>query len=504
MNYFITNRQDVLTSSIEIAQVQRLRIFDALHQDAAIITLDYNHDHELVERKLNVHGRVINLYQFFQQLDYNHSVANDHETVDQVFKQFGGQVKNDCVYKNDKKRVQVVYNRDRLYSLNYYDQFGFLDRSDYYDCGCLSYTDFFEDRGRKVVRQYFDNDGQPVIECFYRGGKGNYPVLTLIKLTYRHHAYYFDTQDELRAFFLDELVQRDPEATFISDRSDATLKAFQLMKHSAHKYQVFHSAFTVDGQLNSKLFDVYKPLPEMLKAGELQGIISSTKQEAVDAGQRFNTEHSYAIPVTYLSDELLNKKIPFENRIPYQLIAVSRLSEVKRLDHLINTVILLHDKFPKIDLKIYGYDENIDNYATSTSLKKIVKDHQAESYVHFCGYLDNLDDVYETADIEVLTSSFEGFAMALLEASGHACPVVSYDINYGPSEIIEEGKNGRLVPAGDLHSLYKTLFELLSDRSKLRYYSSNRQQVAQKYSFDNVKKQWQNFLANENLLAKNK
>ena len=291
----------------------------------------------------------------------------------------------------------------------------------------------------------------------------------------------------------------DPQAAFISDRSDYTFAAFRLMKYLIPRYQVLHSTFTMDGQPQGELFPIYKQVPELLEKKYLTGLISATAQEAQDAGQRFQTTVSYGIPVTYLDRSLLLKDIHFDQRHPGQLIAVARLTGVKRLDQLIATVIKLRPKHPNVDLKIYGFDDSWDNYATSTHLKQLVREQGADDFVHFSGFRHDLTPVYKTADLEVLTSSYEGFAIALLEAQGHACPAVSYDVNYGPAEIIEDGKSGRLLPAGDTNALYATLDQLLSNRETLREYSAHAQQAAAKYSFENVLAVWEKFLRAEKL-----
>lgn len=496
--YFITSREDLLTSAIELAQVKRMHIFDQLKRPAKIVTMQYNWAHHQVETKLGVAGRVINLYQYFQQLPYKYSTT-DQDLINQLTSQRGFRVQGDTAYRDDKKRIKINMNGDRLYYVDYLDRFGFSDRRDFYDNGCLSYSEFFEDRARVVMRQYYDGQGRPKLIYHYRGGKGNVPVLTLIQLFDRQQLWQFDSEAELRAYFLDRLAHEDEQAVFISDRSDFTMKEFALMQAQAPRYQVFHSAFTENGQVNGKLFDVYKSVKAALANHQLTGLISATRQEAADAGKRFATTASYAIPVTYIADQQLSKRIPFSQRKKGQLIAVARLTNVKRLDHLVSTVILLHRKHPNVSLNIYGYDDSWNNYATSHSLKRLVQDRQAGDYIHFCGYQHDLTAVYETAQIEVLTSSYEGFAMALLEAQGHGCPAVSYDINYGPAEIINDGVSGRLIPAGDTHTLYVVLDELLSNPVKLQRYAAHAQEAAAKYSFDNVAKQWQNFLTREDL-----
>lgn len=496
MFYFITSREDLLTSAIELAQVKRMHIFDYLKVKSSIVTLQYNWAHYQVEKKLGVTDRVINLFQYFQQLPYHYD-DDDQVLIDQLLKQPGFQVNGLVASWDGNQRIIAHLNGPRLYYVDYRDRFGFTDRRDFYDNGCLTYTEFFEDRSRVVTRQYYDGQGRPKIVYHYRGGEGNSPVLCLIQLFDQGNWWNFDDEAGLRAYFMDRLAVADSQAVFISDRSDYTMKEFTLMHEQLPRYQVFHSAFTEDGRPNGKLFAVYDPVKQALVDGQLTGLISDTQQEAADARQRFATPASYGIPVTYIPDAVLQKKVPFDRRKPGQLIAVARLTNGKRLDHLINTVILLHKKHPDVDLKIYGYDDEWNNYATSHALKKLVQDKQASGYIHFCGYKHDLTTVYETAQLEVLTSSYEGFAMVLLEAQGHGCPAVSYDINYGPAEIIKDQVSGRLLPAGDVHALYTVLNELLSHPATLKDYADHAQAVAAKYSFEHVAGRWQDFITAE-------
>ena len=56
---------------------------------------------------------------------------------------------------------------------------------------------------------------------------------------------------------------------------------------------------------------------------------------------------------------------------------------------------------------------------------------------------------YKAADLFVLSSDFEGFANVLAEALSWGTPTLSTDCPYGPSEILECGRYGMLVPPGD-------------------------------------------------------
>ena len=53
----------------------------------------------------------------------------------------------------------------------------------------------------------------------------------------------------------------------------------------------------------------------------------------------------------------------------------------------------------------------------------------------------------------LMTSRFEGYPLSTLESISHGCPVVSYDIKYGPREQITEGEDGFLVESGNIRAM---------------------------------------------------
>ncbi len=145
-------------------------------------------------------------------------------------------------------------------------------------------------------------------------------------------------------------------------------------------------------------------------------------------------------------------------------------------------------------LDLYGYPDATNHYAEKRKIEKTIQELSLEGVVAFKGYTENLESAYDTAQIFGLTSIMEGFDLSLLEAISHGVVGVTYDVNYGPNEIVQDGINGYVTPYGDIHALAEKIQLLLSDRDKMQQMSTNAYESANRYSEENVWKKWHNVL----------
>ena len=101
---------------------------------------------------------------------------------------------------------------------------------------------------------------------------------------------------------------------------------------------------------------------------------------------------------------------------------------------------------------------------------------QAESLglsalVDFAGFQSNPLPWINLADALILTSDYEGFGNVIVEALALGTPVVATDCHWGPSEILENGRYGLLVPCGDVAATSLALKSVLQtqwNKEKLR------------------------------------
>ncbi|KPQ20039.1 MAG: Glycosyltransferase [Halomonas sp. HL-93] len=95
--------------------------------------------------------------------------------------------------------------------------------------------------------------------------------------------------------------------------------------------------------------------------------------------------------------------------------------------------------------------------AGRNTLEVLAKELGVAERVIFVGFQRDPVQFYQTADLFVLSSDYEGFGNVLVEALASGTPVVSTDCPSGPSEILEGGRFGRLVPVGDEAALFRAM-----------------------------------------------
>ncbi len=131
-------------------------------------------------------------------------------------------------------------------------------------------------------------------------------------------------------------------------------------------------------------------------------------------------------------------------------------------------------------------------------LEKMIK----KDNIKLIGIRKDIFDFYKKASIFVLSSKKEGFPNALIEAMACGCACVAFDCPYGPSEIIENYKNGILVENQNEEKLKEAIELLIKDENLRKKLAKEAVKVKEKYSIEKIADEWENAI--EEVLKKAK
>lgn len=157
--------------------------------------------------------------------------------------------------------------------------------------------------------------------------------------------------------------------------------------------------------------------------------------------------------------------------------AVGRLSGEKGFDVLIRSVHALVSRGLDARLVIVGEGSERAN------LEGLVRELRLGDRVRLAGWQADVKGHFEAMDVFALSSLREGLPNVLLEAMALEVPVVSTRVN-GVPRLIQDGRNGLLVNAGDLGGLTTALAELLTNAAlRAAFRAAGRRTVETRYSF---------------------
>ncbi|MCX7564725.1 glycosyltransferase [Sulfitobacter sp. F26169L] len=143
------------------------------------------------------------------------------------------------------------------------------------------------------------------------------------------------------------------------------------------------------------------------------------------------------------------------------LVTVSRLElEGKPIHECIEAFCQIKDDFPHVDYLVYGVG------AGQKQLEVQIEQLGCGDRVKLAGYSTEPLRIFRNAIASVYPTTTEGFGLSILEALSNGCPVISYDVNYGPREMIVSGKNGELVPRADIQAIAKAMRKVLSQPAR--------------------------------------
>ena len=160
-----------------------------------------------------------------------------------------------------------------------------------------------------------------------------------------------------------------------------------------------------------------------------------------------------------------------------KIIAVGSLLMVKGFDMLLEAWDKIFRRHPDWLLEITG--EGIDRPYLEQQM-------QTMQNVRILPNTHDIASRYMSGEIFVMTSRYEGFGLALLEAMSFGLAPVAFDCDFGPREIISEGHDGFLVPVGNIDLLSERLEYLMNNEAERHTMGARAIEKSRQFQVDKV------------------
>ena len=201
-------------------------------------------------------------------------------------------------------------------------------------------------------------------------------------------------------------------------------------------------------------------------------------------GDAMNYPKARRVEVIPNFTDVVNMDSPKSSSSQNSCLFVGRLSPQKNPLRLLCMWKDIVAKHPNWVLDIYGTGELEERVRAEIARLGI------DNSVIMHGYTKDMAQVYAGAEMLLLCSHTEGLPMVVMEAMRYGLPVVSTDCQYGPADMIENGKNGFLVTQNDDEAFVNAVSELMADEALRKRMGERARKTSARYSREAIVERW--------------
>ncbi|NPC94350.1 glycosyltransferase [Bacillus sp. WMMC1349] len=483
--FFTTSSVKETFGGLTEAMLQRGRLFSEFAgQKTTVVTFNYDPTYPkiisslLTRQKINQDIKIVNLYEYFK-----------------------GEEASLPVVKHVIDQEGLKFHKDpKLNAYRYYDNGLYVYYKRFTDDGKLVVADYFNKQRKRVKREEYTEEGyihritymdleynKPRQELFFRNDGSCYMskwlTMTKDKKAVRAEKInlferngdvraVFSSTIELQHYFLDCLIGN--ETTFLIGEERGTDPITMSYQHD-HIYKVYitHNIHVREPYHYRSVLRLGNR-PVMENMGHPDAVVFLTEKQKTDIVKRFGNRTNYfVIPHAHQKPETL---ADFSKRDLKRVIILARYHQQKNLTHAIQAFAHTVKQVPQARLEIFGFGEQ------EKELQNLIDQLNLQDHVFLKGFTKDPDGEFRTAAFSVLSSEYEGFGLVVLESLANGCPVVSYDLKYGPSDMINNGENGFLVENKNINELGEKITELLQKPELIKTMSEHAYQSVDKFS----------------------
>ena len=165
-------------------------------------------------------------------------------------------------------------------------------------------------------------------------------------------------------------------------------------------------------------------------------------------------------------------------------IIVGRYNDAKGYEYLVEAWKNVHEKHPDWIIDIYGSGELHDD------VKQWIREAKLQNCMIMHEPTSQIMEKYLESSICIVSSRYEGFSMAIVEAMACGVPCVSFDCPFGPRNIIKNGEDGILVEYLNTQALADNICKLIENEALRKQLGSKAKNNIHRFSQDEIMRRW--------------
>lgn len=208
--------------------------------------------------------------------------------------------------------------------------------------------------------------------------------------------------------------------------------------------------------------------------------------------RNFKRNFKIIVPITYIyniKEEVKDVKYNLNSK---KIISAGHIRPIKNFSIIPDVASIVFEKYSDWTWEIYGECKGQEY----KELKNKIKILKLEKHVLLKGRIENMSMIYTQAAMYVLTSLHEGLPMVLLEAKAHKLPIVSFDIETGPDEIIDDKKNGFLIEFNNVEKMSNMICLLIQNPALRKDFSNQSQLNIERFNKKIIVEKWEKVFNN--------
>lgn len=345
-----------------------------------------------------------------------------------------------------------------------------LFRISRHDDGGIHQVDCLRADGSLVASHRHGRPGlaERIVVC----DSGGRPIGTWNSLSRMHH------------HWLDRLP-REPVAWLLVDSKVSAALIADYRRPDVAKIHIVRGSHLKRGEgAQRELVTSRRSVMENLDAWD--SVTFLTAQQRDDVALRFGPrDNLHVVPNSRNSP----KRRPRRSRPAGRGVMLASLEARKRVAHAVRAMATVQRRVP-------GKRPRLDVWGAGpmeSELRDLIRAKRAP--VRLRGYSRTAVRAFSRASFSLLTSRSEGLPGVVIESMGRGCIPISYDMPYGPADIITHGVNGFLVPDGDSRALADQIAWIVSAKpAELAPLRAAARARALEFNDEHVVRQWSSLM----------